>query len=91
MFLLLFVPGAGLADDGPSTAAAIAGGPFPPTFQAIQDNVFTPSCALSFCHGASMQADLDLREGAAYAMIVTCPAWRSRTRTDQPYDPDNST
>jgi hypothetical protein len=49
---------------------AVPGGPFEPSFEAIQQNVFTPTCALSSCHGASMAATLDLREGASYDMLV---------------------
>jgi len=74
--LLLALPAAGLAAEPSSrdwSGSAIAqrdGLPFEPTFPEIQANVFTPSCALSFCHGASMQANLDLREGAAYSNLV---------------------
>lgn len=43
----------------------------PPTLTEIQDQVFTPSCAFSSCHGASSPASqLDLTAGAAWAEIV---------------------
>jgi hypothetical protein len=86
------LPAAGLAADRTPLGAAIAGGgPFEPTLAAIQENVFTPSCALSFCHGSSMSANLDLRDGHAYDSIVnvesveTPPALRIA-----PYLPDES-
>ncbi|MCB0315413.1 MAG: hypothetical protein KDH84_19505, partial [Calditrichaeota bacterium] len=41
------------------------------TFSAIQDSVFTPTCAVPDCHGGSLPPDL--REGAAYANIVDVP------------------
>lgn len=41
------------------------------TFTAIQDNVFTPTCAVSGCHaGASPAAGMDLSAGQAFANIV---------------------
>ena len=40
------------------------------TFDMIQQRVFTPSCALSGCHGAFTQANLDLRAGAAHVSLV---------------------
>lgn len=43
----------------------------PPTFADVQEQVFTPSCAFSSCHGASAPASqLDLSDGAAWAEIV---------------------
>lgn len=90
--IALLVPGTGLAAQSTYDGAAIAGGgPFPSTFEAIQANVFTPSCALSFCHGAAMSANMDLREGAAYASIVNVasvefPDWDRI----EPFNPDAS-
>lgn len=42
-----------------------------PTLAEVQDEVFTPSCTFSTCHGASApSAGLDLTEGAAHAGLV---------------------
>ena len=62
-----------------------------PTLDDIQINVFTPSCALSFCHGAALSGNLDLRDGAAYSNIVGVPSaefpiWNRIT----PFNPDES-
>lgn len=74
-FMLL--PGAGSASpnasrtwDGSAIASRSQGLPFEPIFHEIQVNIFTPNCTLSFCHGAAMQANMDLRDGAAYDNIV---------------------
>lgn len=41
------------------------------TFTRVQNEVFTPSCAVAGCHDAiGQQQNLMLTEGAAYAMIV---------------------
>ncbi len=45
-----------------------------PTLPSIQTNVFNPACAMSFCHGAAANANLDLREGASYANLVNVPS-----------------
>ena len=67
------------------------GGPFPPTFQDIQNQVFTPSCAMSFCHGAAQSAGLDLRAGVSYAMIVNHPSTElPSVDRIEPFAPDNS-
>lgn len=73
--------------------AAISGGglPFEPTFAEIQANIFTPSCALSFCHGAAMQMGMDLREGAAYQSIVGVPSFEVPDKFRiAPFLPDES-
>jgi hypothetical protein len=69
----------------------VAAGLLEPTFDSIQTNVFTPSCALSSCHGEAMQALLDLRPGNSYANLVNFPSvefpiWDRI----EPYDPDHS-
>jgi hypothetical protein len=77
--LVLLVPTSVLADhasrawDGAGISAA-AGTPFPPTLDDIQANVFTPSCALSFCHGEGLAGNLDLRPGASYSQLVNVPS-----------------
>jgi hypothetical protein len=71
--------------------AASAAAAFPPTLDDIQINVFTPSCALSFCHGAAMQAGLHLEAGFSYDSLVNVPALEDPTRFRvEPFDPDNS-
>jgi hypothetical protein len=58
----------------PLGASAEGGLPFPATLQDIQDNVFTPGCALSFCHGAAQSANLDLRDGQSFTFLVDVPS-----------------
>ena len=73
----------------PIAAPASAG--FPPTLDDIQANVLTPSCALSFCHGSSMQAGLHLEAGFSYASLVGVPSLEDPTRDRvEPFDPDAS-
>jgi hypothetical protein len=95
-FLLAF-PGAGSAaefsnrDWNGSAIPAEGGTPFKPTLPEIQANVFTPSCALSFCHGAALQANLDLREGASFSNLVNVPSVEiPDVMRVLPYDPDAS-
>ena len=41
------------------------------TLSSIQDNIFTPSCALSGCHASdTQQSGLNLSEGNAFASLV---------------------
>lgn len=76
--------------DGAAIAAASAG-PFPATLNDIQINVFTPNCALSYCHGSSMQAGLHLEAGYSYASLVNVPSAEDPTRFRvEPFNPDNS-
>jgi len=66
-------------------------GPFPPTLQAIQDNVFTPGCAMSFCHGAAQSAGLDLRSGSSFTFLVDVPSNEVPTADRvEPFLPDDS-
>ena len=60
--------------DHEGAAISSRGLPFEPTLAAIQANVFTPSCALSFCHGEAMTANLHLSEGHSYDSIVNVPS-----------------
>lgn len=57
----------------PDEIGAVAG-TIDPTLDSIQANVFTPGCALSFCHGEAMTAGMDLRAGNSYASIVNVPS-----------------
>jgi hypothetical protein len=93
---LFLVPVSGLAVEPVSRAwdgAAIssAGGlPFPPTLEEIQIHVFSPSCAMSFCHGEGMAANLDLRAGASFSSLVNVPSVETPALRVEPYDPDGS-
>jgi hypothetical protein len=62
------------------------------TFEFIQNNVFTPSCALSGCHaGASPQQGMNLSAGQAYAAIVSVPSTEvSSLLRVKPGEPDES-
>ncbi len=45
------------------------------SFQRVQDELLTPSCAFSTCHsGSGGSAGLDLTEGNAYAAMVNVEA-----------------
>lgn len=72
------------------TAISAAGGPFPPTLDAIQAQVFTPSCAQGFCHGEALSANLDLRAGASYSNLVNVPSVEIEGFRVVPFDADNS-
>jgi len=75
LFVLLLVPLVSVGAEPVSRAwdgagISAGGGPFPPTLEAIQAQVFTPSCAQSFCHGDAMSANLDLRAGYSFSNLV---------------------
>jgi hypothetical protein len=90
VFVIFCAASAG-AVERPRTETPIAGGIFPATLEAIQENVFTPSCALSFCHGAAMSAGMDLRDGQAYSNIVNVPSVEVPGKDRiEPFDPNNS-
>ena len=64
-----------------------------PTFTSIQDNIFTPSCALSGCHAGPAPAQgMNLSVGQAYANIVNITALQGGGSFIRiiPGDPDNS-
>jgi hypothetical protein len=67
-----------------------SGGTLQPTFQSIQDNVFTPVC--TGCHaGASAPLGLRLDEGSSYALLVnTSSVEVPSLRRVQPGNPDAS-
>ena len=92
LLALLAVPGPVTALDRAGDGAVIAGGlPFPPSLDAIQANVFTPGCALSFCHGEARLAELDLREGASWGNLVNVPSLQVPTALRvEPFAPDAS-
>lgn len=61
-----------------------------PSFESIQDNVFTPVC--TGCHaGAAAPLGLRLDEGASYALLVNAPSVEvPALRRVQPGNPDAS-
>jgi hypothetical protein len=77
--------------DVAGTGISSRGLPFEPTLAAIQANVFTPSCALSFCHGDAQTANLHLSDGAAYASLVGVASVEVPTALRvEPFAPDES-
>lgn len=66
------------------------GGTLQPTFQSIQDNVFTPMC--TGCHaGAGAPVGLRLNEGSSYALLVNASSGEVPTLLRvQPGNPDAS-
>lgn len=61
--------GDGLDENGRPGIEGGGGGPLLPTWQSIQDNVFTPICTA--CHvGASPPQGLNLEEANSYALLV---------------------
>ncbi|NKB69051.1 MAG: hypothetical protein GKR89_18440 [Candidatus Latescibacteria bacterium] len=97
-FLLVVVALAGWAcsDLTTSTDMVFDSDPAEPvTFAAIQDNIFTPSCALSGCHGAdNFSNSPNLATGQAYANIVGVASLGDLQAPRRPLiaagDPDNS-
>jgi hypothetical protein len=75
---------------------ADGGGPPPETatFTRVQNEVFTPTCALAGCHLGPKQAaneGLVLEAGAAYGNIVGIPSnQKAPMLRVKPNDPDNS-
>ena len=57
-------------------------------FAAVQENIFTPSCAISGCHAGSVTPDL--REGQAFDAIVSQPSTQTGLNLVTPFEPDNS-
>lgn len=62
------------------------------SFTSIQDNIFTPSCALAGCHSsASAQVGMSLAEGEAYDNIVGVESTEAAgLNRIEAFDPDNS-
>lgn len=67
-----------------------SGGALQPTFQSIQDNVFTPVCTA--CHaGAGAPLGLRLDEGSSYALLVNAASAEVPSlQRVQPGNPDQS-
>jgi PKD repeat protein len=84
----------GAADPTPDTRTITVegGGGGAATFTAVQQQIFTQSCAFSGCHGGSSPAEgMDLRAGAAYGEIVNVRSSQmSSLDRIEPSDPDSS-
>ena len=84
----------GASDPTPDTRTITVqgGGGETATFTAVQQQIFTQSCAFSGCHGGSSPAQgMDLRAGAAYSNIVNVRSSEmSSLDRIEPSDPDNS-
>lgn len=65
---------------------------FGPNFSEIQDEVFTPTCAVSGCHtGAAAPEGLRLDEASSYGLLVDVPSSQvPAILRVAPGDPDNS-
>jgi PKD repeat protein len=69
-------------DDGSSGEA---------TFSAVQQQIFTPSCAFSQCHGGDSPSEgMSLMAGDAYNEIVNVPSNQSSLDRIEPNDPEAS-
>jgi hypothetical protein len=82
--------GAGLDANGRPIGSEGSGGPLLPTFESIQNNVFTPIC--SVCHaGGAAPEGMRLDAANSYAMIVGVPSTEvPAVLRIKPGDPDNS-
>jgi len=61
------------------------------TFTRIQNEIFTPSCALSGCHaGPAPTRGMDLSVGRSYGMVVGVPSVESTRPRIAPGDPAGS-
>jgi len=82
----------GASDPTPDTRIiTVEGGGETATFSAVQQQIFSQSCAFSNCHGGAAPAEgLDLREGAAYGEVVNAPSNQMPSlNLIEPSDPDN--
>ncbi|MSQ01814.1 MAG: hypothetical protein EXR71_07970 [Myxococcales bacterium] len=75
MLALLLVACSGVADTADTADTGEGAEPLAPTLTNVQNEVFTPSCAFSSCHGeGGGAAGLSLLTGLAYAELVAVPA-----------------
>jgi hypothetical protein len=88
LLLALAACGAGSGGESPPTQAA----PLQPTLASIQANIFTPTCAVSGCHGgAGAMLGLRLDAGFSYASLVNMPSFYDSTLLRvKPGDPEAS-
>ena len=82
----------GAVDPTPDTRTiTVEGGGEVATFTAVQDRIFSTSCAFSGCHGGSSPAlGMNLTQGMAYSNIVNVPSSQSSLDRIEPNDPANS-
>jgi PKD repeat protein len=84
----------GASDPTPDTRTITVqgGGGETATLTAVQQQIFSQSCAFSGCHGGSSPAEgMDLRSGSAYANIVNVRSSQmSSLDRIEPSDPENS-
>lgn len=83
----------GAVDPTPDTRTITVqgGGGGEATFSAVQQQIFTPSCAFAGCHGGNSPAEgLSLVAGEAYGDIVNVPSSQSSLDRIEPSDPDRS-
>lgn len=85
---LLAACGSGEGGGGP----APTGTELAPTLASIQDNVFTPSCIISGCHGGlAVGAELRLEPGTSAENLILVPSSQNSDFIRViPFDPDNS-
>ncbi len=89
---VLILTGCG-GSDGGNTFQSTPVTPPDPTLSSIQDELFTPTCALSGCHaGSQPQAGLNLQSGNSFINLVgiastQLPGTYSRV---EPLKPDDS-
>jgi hypothetical protein len=83
----------GAVDPTPDTrTVTVEAGGSAATFTAVQNQIFTASCAFSGCHGGSSPSQgLDLTQGAAYDAIVdVASAQQPSVDLVEPSDPESS-
>ena len=83
----------GASDPTPDTRTITVqgGGGETATFSAVQQQIFTQSCAFSGCHGGDSPAQgLSLAAGDAYDEIVNVPSNQSSLDLIEPSQPDDS-
>ncbi len=89
--LLLLITGCGELKDLP-TSPGDGDAPDPSaTFSRVQNEIFTPSCALSTCHDAfSSQEGMTLSSGEGYSNTVGRKATQSSLNRIEPGFPERS-
>lgn len=84
--------GDGLDTNGRPIDEDVAAMPLSAEFGSIQDNIFTPSCAIPGCHvGAAAPQGLRLDEGNSFALLVGMPSMQVPEQLRvSPGNPDSS-
>jgi len=88
---LIFLVSCGSSSSGGSGDNG-GGGSLQATLSSIQDNIFTPSCALSGCHNSiTAQAGLILEDGQSFSSLVDVMSTQSTSlNLVEPDDSDMS-